>query len=394
LKQKPVFFAALLFYSFCIISQASAQWVYTGGPDSGLIINDVASIGASIFACDRSSNYAPDRLFISPDNGLTWSVRETGGVMTLAVMGTDIYAGSLWSGLELSQDLGNTWGNVFGWQGENNVWETESTLFFSSGHYGLMVSRDSGVSWDSLVVPKLGGLAEYYGVAFGSDSTGLFRSVDEGQHWSKVQGLPEDSVDVYQFTRSGTILFCGNSKGVFRSIDSGAHWTDASEGLPAGGISSYFAMLAANEKFVFAATKNGMYSSSNEGVTWHQWNEGLDNDTVTCLTINDQYIFVGTLGQGVWRRALSEVSSVPPAPKISYTREIFPNPTTGSITIDNAAENIESISIVNLLGQEVHLTRNQHGTDVTLDLSKLPAGSYLIRYSVGGLLIQKKILKQ
>jgi hypothetical protein len=397
LKQKLILLAALLCHAYCIISPANAQWVYTGGPDSGLIITDVASIGTNIFACNRSSNNFPDRLFISPDNGLTWPLAESGGVMTLAVMGSDIYAGSLWSGLKLSHDLGNSWEGVFGWQGENDVWETGSTLFFSSNHYGLMVSRDSGVSWDPLVVPKLIGLAEYFGVTFGSDSDGLFRSVDGGQHWSKAQGLPGDSADIYEFTNSGTTLFCGNSRGVFRSIDSGAHWTNASEGLPSGGISSYFSIvisgLVANEKFVFAATEKGVYSSSNEGVTWHEWNDGLENDTVTCLTINDQYIFVGTLGHGIWRRALSELSSVSATPRVAYTSEIFPNPTAGSITIHNAGENIQSISILNLLGQEVLLIKDLHETDVTLDLSRLPAGTYFTKFVISGTEIVRKILK-
>jgi len=56
---------------------------------------------------------------------------------------------------------------------------------------------------------------------------------------------------------------------------------------------------------------------------------------------------------------------------------IFPNPTTASLTITSPS-NITSISITNLLGQTVY-TNQCSATKVEVDVSRLPAGMYLVR---------------
>ena len=390
-----IFILILTFYS---LNDLRAQWVSTGGPDSGLIINDLASIGTNIFACDRTWNYAPDRLFLSNDNGIHWRVLQQGGVMTLAVEGSHIFAGSLYYGLGLSQDTGNGWGMVFGWQGQNDVWTTGNTLFFSSDHYGLQISTDSGAKWDSLAVPGLSDIAEYNGVMFGKDSSGLLRSTDRGMNWKKVQGLPPDSTNGYEFAISGTNIFCASVTGIYRSIDSGATWISASNGLP-GGISSFLGidpLLAANNKFVFVATIKGVYHSSDEGISWSQWNDGLGSDTITAFTINDTFIFAGTQGQGVWRRPLSEVdiNDVKNPSSSESNISLSPNPTTGILSIRNAPENLTGISILNVLGQEVIQMTAPHSADFTIDLSKLPAGMYYARIATEGSVEVRKIIKE
>jgi len=67
--------------------------------------------------------------------------------------------------------------------------------------------------------------------------------------------------------------------------------------------------------------------------------------------------------------------------------KIFPNPTTGKITID--AENVKSIEIINIEGKRVF-----KGTKTKIDLSSFPKGIYIINVLTGKETITRKIIKQ
>jgi len=72
--------------------------------------------------------------------------------------------------------------------------------------------------------------------------------------------------------------------------------------------------------------------------------------------------------------------------------KFYPNPVKDVLTVSNT-ENIESVAIYNLLGQEV-LTKNTNQTSVPINLSQLPSGSYLVKAVSGNTSKTFKILKQ
>ena len=73
---------------------------------------------------------------------------------------------------------------------------------------------------------------------------------------------------------------------------------------------------------------------------------------------------------------------------------LYPNPTTGIVSIQGAPSNDLNISVLNLLGETVMEQKNlQSLPDLTLDLSKLVPGTYYIRFSSANSMVTKKIIK-
>ena len=73
---------------------------------------------------------------------------------------------------------------------------------------------------------------------------------------------------------------------------------------------------------------------------------------------------------------------------------LSPNPTTGIFTVHNAPANLLGVSILNVLGQTVLDLPHPNAPEFTLDLSKLPPGTYFARFSLPSEVITRKILKQ
>jgi hypothetical protein len=73
---------------------------------------------------------------------------------------------------------------------------------------------------------------------------------------------------------------------------------------------------------------------------------------------------------------------------------LSPNPTTGIITVHNTPPKILHVTITNVLGKIVNEMQNPSTSDFTIDLSKLPPGTYFARFSSAGEVITKKIIKE
>ena len=75
-------------------------------------------------------------------------------------------------------------------------------------------------------------------------------------------------------------------------------------------------------------------------------------------------------------------------PKIN----IYPNPTSSVFTIE-ANEIVESVSLFNVLGQEV-LSKNPNSNSVTLDISNLQTGVYVVKAVIGGVSSTSRVVKK
>lgn len=108
------------------------------------------------------------------------------------------------------------------------------------------------------------------------------------------------------------------------------------------------------------------------------WKLGSDSDLNTKFVYFDNiYFTVNTLNND------------------SFTKNIvsiYPNPTSNILNIE-APSAIQSLSVVNLLGQEV-ISRNASENMISLDVSNLQAGIYIIKTSVDGNISSTKFIKE
>jgi hypothetical protein len=72
---------------------------------------------------------------------------------------------------------------------------------------------------------------------------------------------------------------------------------------------------------------------------------------------------------------------------------LFPNPTSGMISVQGLTSDNITVSVFNILGETVMEQKNPPAPDFTLDLSKLVPGTYYFRFSSANSVVTKKIMK-
>jgi hypothetical protein len=72
--------------------------------------------------------------------------------------------------------------------------------------------------------------------------------------------------------------------------------------------------------------------------------------------------------------------------------KMYPNPTSSFFTIE-AKNTVESVSLFNVLGQEV-LSKYPNSNSVTLDIASLQTGVYVVKITIGGVSSTSRIVKK
>ncbi|MFH0864796.1 MAG: T9SS type A sorting domain-containing protein [Bacteroidota bacterium] len=303
--------ATLAVYS---INYTNAQWQQTNGPYTGSI-RSLAVIDTNIFAGSYGCGVS-----VSNNNGASWTSVNNGltnnYVMALGVGGTDILAGT-GDGLFLSTNNGSSWIVL-----NDSLWVqalavSGTNIFVGGGtdnNMGVYLSTNNGASW-TLVNNGLTDLSIRSIAIFGSNifvgtNSGVFLSTNNGGLWTAVNnGLPQSQY--HSFAAINTNIFTsawGNGYRVYLSNNNGSSWTAVSNGLPPY---STINSLAVSGSTIFAGTNSfGVFISSDNGNSWAAWNSGgLSSEVVESFVISGTNIYAGTTMGYVWKRPLSDISS-------------------------------------------------------------------------------------
>ena len=81
---------------------------------------------------------------------------------------------------------------------------------------------------------------------------------------------------------------------------------------------------------------------------------------------------------------------------ISEEPQIYPNPTTGLLTIDtkNGNSRIQTIELYNTQGVKQFTFDGNHGYFQEIDISHLPSQAYILKVCVNGQVFTKKLILQ
>jgi photosystem II stability/assembly factor-like uncharacterized protein len=212
-------------------------------------------------------------------------------------------------------------------------------LFIATPPGGVIRTRDRGVTWELVLNQNVYGFTvTKSGAVLASTQNGIFRSTDQGEVWTERSiGLTTFWVHALTSGPDGTVYAGTRTGEVYRSTDVGDRWRTmgATTGgghnpvhalivskmgtLLAGTYSGMFRWdpqerrwsrraLGADQRkqsvaaivqnaagVVFAATKGGMFASSDDGMTWLPANDGLGSEEVLSLAVDStDHVLAGT----------------------------------------------------------------------------------------------------
>jgi hypothetical protein len=137
--------------------------------------------------------------------------------------------------------------------------------------------------------------------------------------------------------------------------------------------------FAYRDSIIFLTSAQGVLYSNDHGQNWITMNDGLkDHSSVRPLVIFNDSLFVGTMGNGMWKHDLKDFIKVEEKDttiKIQNIK-IFPNPASEYVRLDFSDFDISQIRILNILG--VEMINMKLGADKQIQVGWLTNGTYII----------------
>lgn len=322
-RSRPGLFL-LLFFVFAVLScsetvEPDTKGDWTGGWETFLDSGVVYALEAKDESIVASTS---DGLLLSFDQGEFFERANLpgldGAIVNSIVLRTDRWFvagnnGKVWE----STDYGSIWKHIGSLPTATEVRMSASgqDLMSALKTGGVFRSTDYGRTW---VASDTGITANEIGIVFYHSalllagpilSPTLFRSTDFGDTWV-TSDSGYTATAVLDFTAIGKDIYAATGdKGIYHSSDKALSWRSRSNGLPA---KTYAQTLLAerNYTYVGGAFSNAdqtdphvFYRSNDQGQTWTAADDGLGSiDEVTTVTGSNNFIVVGTRGQGIWRR--------------------------------------------------------------------------------------------
>lgn len=197
------------------------------------------------------------------------------------------------------------------------VFTTGDTLIVGAYRGGSYLSTNNGVTWEE----RNNGFPWYYDYTNVNDflvendwliaatDNGVYRSSTFGEFWIESNAGFPASVGMDVFARLPGLISGGSAVGLYSSTNNGMSWFADTVGLDrtATGAVTYVWALATVGSTRFAGTANGVYISPAPGLPWQEANIGIPrpvgyccHDRITSFHVSGQNVFAGTdLGSGI-----------------------------------------------------------------------------------------------
>jgi photosystem II stability/assembly factor-like uncharacterized protein len=336
----------ILFITIALFSLVNAQdsyWDKSDKPEGGIVYsslvkNDTIIIGTQggVYLSENLGNvwkpiglnsfevwdveYCSDYIVAISSNGCyrkklvdsEWEKIKNGRYQTLATKDSLIYLGSEYEGVLRSNNCGESWEQIN--NGIDNldidkIYITESNVLLASAAgtsgSGVFRSLDFGNSWSRIDPDQFAwnfeGVSEVNNVLYAFDFNNyakVYKSTDNGATWFLPSGssAPSDIINSIYADSDGLYVSVLHY-GFFMSNDEGVSWSNRNNGLQNFTISE----ISGNTSQLFLSTFDGFYKTEKAYINWKRNMNGISNIHIYSISQNSDYLFVGTYGSGLFR---------------------------------------------------------------------------------------------
>jgi len=271
----------------------------------------------------------------------------------------------------------------------------------------LYKSSDYGDSWQpdtfringTTYSPSL--FAKKENILFTADQYTIYRSMDSGLTWEKINGYSGDGW-VTDIKASDSLLFvmrecCDDVLGGSTSFsrDNGDTWELLNQTI---GIGFKFE-IETNHVLIGTGSlpDYGIYISLDQARTWQHFDQGLRIRSINEIISDDEYLYAATSGKGVWRRKISDLYTTSiQSPQPNDEISIYPNPSCGSFKLKLTSNFTGKATLkISDLSGKVCLERNiELSPEIQVDTENLTSGLYILSIRSGEKVFTGKMVVQ
>jgi hypothetical protein len=333
---------------------------------------------------------------MTDDDGGTWTPMNTGlpeteGSIFAESVGSNgnwLFAGTS-SGIYRSNDNGATWTLANGGLVANDL--VYANKFFLSGTTmlaifsgsisqggGIYRTGNNGTSWlqggnglsSNMTVYQV---ANINNQLYAATSAGIYRSTDNSQSWTSVNG---SAFATYAVQGDATRMVCLSDFGWRWSTNGGASWTDV-VGEPAPSSASQLILYDGKYFAISGTSGQGVFRSLNQGQTWTPYNAGLGAVDVFLL---EEFHASGTrlyLGTGLDLYGIDGTTLAVADGAGTVSSSIYPTVFSDGFTVEVGPEVAEAtLLLIDAMGREV-LQQGLGSMDkVRVERGALESGAY------------------
>jgi hypothetical protein len=306
-------------------------WAQTDGGDGGWAKFSPTD-GNRVYHQAPSDSFGAGFFRRSDDGGNTWLTKTTG-------LAADVNNQNFYAPFVVDPSNGD---RVL--YGTDRVWETTTGGDSWATISPVLVGTSTYVDAIGLAASDANTVYASFGGQF-ANSSRIFVTTNHGGAWVE-HDLPAGSgrvADIEVDPTDAAVAYAVVSKfgggHVFRTTNGGGTWTDISGNLPDLPTWSLQLAKTGSGDVLYVGNDDGVYSSTNLGVSWARMGDGLPHAQVLQLALNPTLGLLGaaTHGRGMWELALSGGLAPPRGGPPSVPRLAAPSPAVAALRAQHRA---------------------------------------------------------
>jgi len=152
------------------------------------------------------------------------------------------------------------------------------------------------------------------GTVYGVTPTGIYRLGTDATAWTRINTDVPIGPSLMPMAEQGGTLYIVSADEIFASDDSGETWRTMGPRPKGHAVGLIITDETHARSTMYLALDEGIYRSTDGGIQWHLFNDGLANKTISTVAAVEKTVFAGTarglyrLDSGTWKKLPVETS--------------------------------------------------------------------------------------